>query len=260
MQTAEIAIKFTRKASREQVESAIWEYLVALARNGQLIDWGYDLLAVRGGYKAVVSLPEATSLQASRPSVHVHKRRAELRRHGIAIGKARILGHAVESGQVCRCRKHPSFVLETNFLSSDPPLCCGACFGRVPLYRIPHTTEYGTYEDILGWASRYRALDTLWIDSGVGEQFAYRELSRHDSDLSQTGRDICRRIQELTRIPVYYYLQRHYARSVASERRRTCPACGRKWLVEPPWFDRYDFRCDRCRLVSNIGFDVRHKM
>jgi predicted nucleic acid-binding Zn ribbon protein len=259
MYTAEILFK-RRKDDRqcdERHEDAIWGVLTALERNGQLVDRDFPVVISQDGYKAIVGLPEKTSLRAPLFSSRVRKALAGLRKCGLELLKAGPIGRDLGSRPVCKCRKQSALILETGLLTTEVPLWCGECRGTVPLYRIPHTTDHGTYEDIRYWVHRYRVLDELWIDSGVGEQFGYRELSRHDSDLSKTGRDICRRIEQLTRTRTYYYLYRWYARSAATDRRRPCPSCGKKWLVEPPWLGRYEFRCDRCRLVSNIGFDVR---
>ena len=108
------------------------------------------------------------------------------------------------------------------------------------------------------WHHRYRVLDQLWTASDVGERFAYRQLSELQSDLSKLGRLVCRNVEKTAGIPTYYYLYRWYGRSVASEHRRSCPGCGRKWFADESqrlsWF--FGFRCDRCRLVSNIASDV----
>jgi predicted nucleic acid-binding Zn ribbon protein len=259
MHTAEVVFKRNERGrhSPEQHEEAIWGVLAEMGRNGQLIDRDLSIVITRGGYKAVVGLPERTSLRTSLFSERVRKELSGLKMAGLQLVKVSVIGRDLESQPVCKCRKRSALILETSYLSTEVPLCCGDCCGTIPLYQIPHTTEHGTYEDIRGWVDRYRALNTLWFGSGVGEQFAYRQLSRHDSGLSSTGRSICRRIEKLTGIPAYYYLSRWYARSVAAERRRPCPNCHGKWLLQEPWHRVYDFRCDRCRLVSNIGLDVR---
>ena len=49
----------------------------------------------------------------------------------------------------------------------------------------------------------------------------------------------------------------HYgARSRARELARLCPMCGGSWRLEEPWHI-FDFKCDRCQLLSNIAWDVR---
>jgi predicted nucleic acid-binding Zn ribbon protein len=88
------------------------------------------------------------------------------------------------------------------------------------------------------------------------ERAALRELSRHDSSLSRRGRAITEKITHATTIPTYTYLYRGSGLSRAQELRRRCPSCGDAWALAEPW-RRFDFRCDRCRLVSNIAWNVR---
>lgn len=255
MHTAEINFRLKSGAERPKVESAMWSFVAALVRNGQLIDRDDSIVSTADGYKAMVGLPERDSLRRSRFSRKVRAYLREMEQAGVRLGAVRVLGRDLETRPVCRCRKPSAIVLQTGHLSRESPLECGGCGHVVPLYRVPHTGEHGDYDDIRYWVGRYQALDDLWIYSGVGEQFAYRQLSRHDSDLSQLGRSICRRIERKSGLPTYYYLYRWYGRSRASERRRKCPGCGGKWLIEPSWLQN-DFRCNRCRLVSTFAQDI----
>lgn len=255
--TVEVFFKRTvRRIAPSDADDAINELLVRLERNGQIVDRDDPIVETRGGCKAIVGLPEPQSLRPSLYSQLVCRER-RIRRLGIEPPVVRILGTDLGFALICTRRQFSAFILETSFLWTELPIQCCGCRGFVPFYRFRHTTEYGSYEDILFWTRRYRALDKLWFNGGVGEQFAYRELSHHDSDLSKTGRDICRRIEKRAGVCTYYYLYRWYGRSVAAERRRPCPGCGRKWLLKEPWHWPCTLRRDQCRLVSNIGWDVR---
>lgn len=257
MYTAELLFRRYPRGVSDDAGDAIWSVLAALKRNGQIIDRDCAVSIVRGGYKAAVGLPERDSLRTSCLSKRVRAELRSLKKFGLQRPVLRVIGADLESDRVCECRTPSTFVLETGYRTREVPLCCGGCDGVVPLYRIPHTSKHGDYDDIRYWAWRYRCLDQLWTHSGFGEHFAYRELSRHDSDLSKTGRGVCRRIEQRSGITTYYYLYRWSGRSIAAERKRLCPSCGRKWLLDSAWHGRCDFRCDRCRLVSNIAFDVR---
>lgn len=257
MYTAEVNFKLKRGASRHAAESAMWTFVAALYRNGQVVDRDDSIVSTPDGYKALVGLPERDSLRPALFSKSVREDLRAMQKAGLRLGAVRPLGEDLDSRRVCRCRKPSAFLLQTGHLTRETPLECVDCCGVVPLYRVPPTGEHGDYDDIRHWVGRYRVLDDLWTDSGLGEQFAYRQLSRHDSDLSKLGRGICQRIEKKAGVSTYYYLYRWYRRSVASERRRLCPSCRKKWFMDPPWMDRYEFWCDRCWLVSNIGFDVR---
>jgi predicted nucleic acid-binding Zn ribbon protein len=257
MHIAEIRIARKRRpCDGSEHSDAILYLILALRRNGQVIDRDHTVAQVRGGYLANVSVPEA---QALRPSLHNARVREAMRalpKAGLGLPRVRVVGHEPDSAPVCRCRKRSLMLLETDLLSVEPPLRCGDCRGVIPLYRLPYITKGRTYECILSWAYYYRLFDGMWIGSGVGEQLAYRELSRHDSDLSRHGREICASLGKHTGTPTYYALMKYYGRSQASERKRKCPNCGRKWLLDARWLDRFEFRCDRCCLVSEIASDV----
>jgi len=155
------------------------------------------------------------------------------------------------------------YTAEVKFLAQRPtrnglaesPLSCGDCFRAVPLYRIPHT-HGDEYADVLQWEADYKACDTLHMNIGTGERFGERQMFRHDSSLSRRGREICASISSLTGRPTYYYLCKVRARSSAEEERRRCPNCNGQWKLGKRWH-LFDFRCDRCLLLSNIAWTVR---
>jgi predicted nucleic acid-binding Zn ribbon protein len=167
------------------------------------------------------------------------------------------LGSDPESHPPCTCRQRGSLILFTTFLDDESPVRCGACFGPIPLYRLPGTTETGNHQQLLWWQDTYQALDWLFIGTGAGERFAHGQLARHDSELSKEGRALARKLEKQTRLPVYYYLSKHVGRSDRAERRRKCPSCGKPWLRPEPLHRIFDFACRRCRLMSNVAFDVR---
>lgn len=111
--------------------------------------------------------------------------------------------------------------------------------------------------DLLSWQRTYQAMDWLHIGSGAGEMFAYGQISRHDSEFTKQGRELVRHLERRVRRPVYYYLYRYYARSQTREQSRRCPSCGGNWLLPTALHGFIDFRCMRCRIISNIAFDVR---
>ncbi|MCG8348945.1 MAG: Zn-ribbon-containing protein, partial [Chloroflexales bacterium] len=92
---------------------------------------------------------------------------------------------------------------------------CGDCFDQAPLYRLPKTYD-DEYYDIIEWQSNYQACDTLFMNSVVLERATNREMSRIESALSQEGCQICRRIEQLTGVPTYYRVQKHYGRSLST--------------------------------------------
>jgi predicted nucleic acid-binding Zn ribbon protein len=50
---------------------------------------------------------------------------------------------------------------------------------------------------------------------------------------------------------------RAFRKNRKREQRRRCPLCGGAWRLEKPLHRLFDFKCDMCRLVSNLAWDVR---
>lgn len=99
--------------------------------------------------------------------------------------------------------------------------------------------------------------DGLQMCCETGERFGTREISRFDSSLSKRGITICIRISELTAIPTYYYLYRSTGQSRKAEEKRKCPSCKGEWRLDESLHGLFDFKCSRCRLLSNISWAVR---
>jgi predicted nucleic acid-binding Zn ribbon protein len=235
-------------------------YLSALTQNGQIAGDDTPIAKVRGGYLVTASLPEADSLTDRFADKWVRRGLRELAGVGVDRPKVTRLGTDPERRPPCRCRTRPFLILFTTFLNVEPPLRCGGCFGPIALYRVPATNEAGNHHDVVTWQTTYRAMDWLFIGTGPGERFAHDQLSRVDSELSADGRELARKLEKKARVPVYYYLSKHFGRSDRSERERACPSCGRTWLRNEPLHGIFDFQCRRCRLLSNVAFNVRLKV
>lgn len=257
MDTAQLFFRVRNTKNTEDALDKVQRYLAALLHNGQIIGDHTPMAEVRGGYLVTASLPETDALADRFANKWVRKRLRELAAVGVDRPKVTHLGSDPESRSPCRCRRRPFLVLFTTFLNAEPPLRCGACFGPIALYRVPALNDAANHQDVLSWEATYQAMDWLFIGTGPGERFAHDQLSRFDSELSTDGRELARQLEKEARIPVYYYLSKHLGRSDQAERRRRCPSCGKAWLREEPLHRIFDFQCQRCRLLSNVAFDVR---
>jgi predicted nucleic acid-binding Zn ribbon protein len=257
MYLAEVFFPFANpKAKPSVVLDRTYSLTAAWVKNGQMYGHTHSpVLTGRDGIRWHVLLPERTSLSKKWNNRYAVKAAEELAKVGAGAHEVRILGREASLPSVCRCRKPGRYYLFTTFLDITSPLNCGDCQRPVPLYRIP-TISGDEHFDILQWQDNYRACDALWIGSGVGERFNGRQLSEPESDLSKSGRRICAAIEEKTATPTHYYLLRHSGRSSKAELERKCPVCAGEWRLEEKW-GLFDFRCDGCRLMSNIAFDVR---
>lgn len=240
----------------DEASHAINGLLGALRMNGQICgrEWGIAIQAA--AYVARVLVPEADALDQRHANKYVRRYSSALAVANMADPRGELVGEDLDSPGVCICRERRSYLLYTTYLSLEPPLRCGECFLPIALYRIPPIRD-DEYYDLVVWQSDYQACDTLWMNSTTLERASHRQLSRPDSSLSMQGMALSEKIGESTGRPVYYYLRRYGGRSLALERKRRCPSCDGEWLLPEPWHRRFDFRCDRCRLVSAIAAEVR---
>ena len=151
----------------------------------------------------------------------------------------------------CTCKKSDFYVLITNYATIESPLTCGNCNKSIPLYRLPVYYDYG-YLPILSWETNYKSCDRLQMNCEVGERWALNQMQKINSQLSKLGITICDKIKELTNVPTYYYLF-DYRKYKGDQLTRTCPSCNNKWDLKKQLHNFYDFKCDKCKLVSTIS-------
>lgn len=252
MYLAEVFFPFGKARKKSAVADAAGDLIGCWYKNGQIWNRDWSLIADKTGIRAFLVLPERTALSGKHARKYVTDRLEKLAGLGVEPFRVTILGRELETMASCRCRKPDAYYL---FASHASPLWCGQCHQPVPLYRIPPTYDDSEYHDLLGWRKDYLACDGLWF-SGLAERHQKRQLASPDSELSKTGRMLAAKVETLTGVPTYYYLFRYNGRSLAAEKATKCIVCAGDWLLEKRW-DDFDFRCDRCRLISNIAFDVR---
>jgi predicted nucleic acid-binding Zn ribbon protein len=257
MDTAQLLFGTRNTKNAEEVLNKVQVYLAALLNSGQIVGDHTPMAKVSGGYLVTASLPETDALADRFADKWVRKGLRELTAVGVDRPKVTHLGTDPESRAPCKCRKRPFLIMFTTFLHDESPLRCGACFGPIALYKMPATNEAGNHQDMRWWQNTYQAMDWLFIGTGPGERFAHDQLARFDSPLSKDGRELARTLEKKIRVPVYYYLSKHFARSVEAERKRKCPSCGKAWLRGETLHGIFDCQCRGCRLLANVAFDVR---
>lgn len=252
MYVAQLTFELLADGSDELVDTA-YDFIGALRRNGNVLS-GELLSSTQNKLHAHVAVPETDSVDPSHLSARAKQVLAK-GEHTFTL-TCRILGRFAEGVEPCSCDDRPGFVLFTTFLDCSPPLRCIECFGYVPLYRIP-PEESGDFGGLLHWESNYKACDTLQMNCAVGEKFAEGEMSTFSSRLSRSGMDICDGIKKRTGKPTYYYLYYGTGKRLQTERQRKCPKCEGEWFLSETLFAKFDFRCDRCHLLSNVAFNLR---
>jgi len=244
----------TRRASYARL-SKISSLIAALVKNGNLLDQ-YVLTAESKKWTVHGMTPARDAFRKANWNSFVQQEMVALAKANLEHPRIRFLGIVPETAPACRCSKPRGFYLFTTFLQLEPPVRCIHCSGTVPLYRLP-SSKTGEHFELRSWASNYQSCDTLQMNSSVGTRFGERQMSDPTSSLSRTGLAVCRELEGLTGRPVYYYLYRGNAQSRPKELRRACPACGGQWLLKKPLHGKFDFKCNHCRLLSNIAWNVR---
>jgi predicted nucleic acid-binding Zn ribbon protein len=228
-----------------------YDLLSCWYKNGQIAYGTWMLVRREGRLEAFVRLAEPDSLETRHNNSYSTEALAAL---SPIVPDVEILGPVPESSTVCACVSRSAMVLFTHYLSTDSPVRCLDCFALVPLYSLPHVHDE-EHLVLLHWASDYRACDTLQMHCTTGERFAEEQLARHDSSLSANGRDLCRKLEQATRTPVYYFLHKTRSRGRRAELGRICPSCGGQWRLEKR-LHNFDFQCASCRLLSAIAADA----
>jgi predicted nucleic acid-binding Zn ribbon protein len=241
-----------RHAPKDELEDAAERYLGSLYHTGQLC--GEHFLAwTKGILNAHVIL---AGRDATKPRFHSRVGKRELRNVVNTFGRQPQWKMIDDEARrtPSTWKRSPFLYLFTHAFDWSSPICRGDAEDPVPLYLVPAPFEIK--ERIVRWQRSYRLHDNIWLDSGALEIAAYRQLADWDSELAEEGRSLCREIETATKVPTFYYLWRCWGRATREDE-RPCPECGGDWKVESPGtpgcFWQFDFKCDRCRLVSHKG-------
>ncbi|GLS84343.1 Zn-ribbon-containing protein [Paraferrimonas haliotis] len=258
MYIAHIQLACFRDAQLSELNWAITGFIDALRDNGQLLGREFPTQMVDACFTTRVVLPAKDSLNGIYDSPSVKHWRHTLNQVGLTTPRVKIDGIDLHSDHSDQCQQRNWQVLFTNYLSSCSPLRCGNDFAPIPLYTLPRLGEHD-YRPILRWQQAWAALDELQIQGTYSavESQALFELGSIDSELFAKGYAIAQSIERLSDTPTYYYLYRVGGESLSQEKQLTCPKCKSDWLLDQPLFDVFDFKCDACRLVSNLSWNLQ---
>ena len=242
-------IKFEPKSGLEMNEDNLdfisW-YLLCLNNNGQILK-NYVLTASDTYAKAIATLPEDGALDQNNNSVYAAEY-LQKTEEVFCITTERI-GSDVDVDEPCHCDDSGWYMLHTDWICTTSPVMCGDCGKRVPLYRFPHVDKEKDHNDVLYWAEMYKYIDSLEF---MHERFALKQMNHPKSPLSKLGIDLCRKYEEVTKKPFYYFLhQRKYNRNKPFyyKPNKRCPICGARWrvVIEGSYID---CKCENCRIIS----------
>lgn len=227
-----------------------WRY------NGQII--GREVAITyhpesEASFWAKVSTPEQTSLMPENNSLRVTEALQQAGENGIEFAGFEIVGRDYQAEQTCESM--PTFqMLYTTHLDSCSPVYCGETFTPIPLYQATgKNDELG--EQLIKWQEDWQACDQLQMNGSTLEQQALLQISELNSLLAQQGIALCRTLEQIKQIPTYYYLYR-LGKNKHEEHHRKCPNCGGEWKLAEPLHQILHFKCDKCRLVSNLSWEL----
>jgi len=238
------------------VDKAINGLMEALRFNGQILGREFPVVMGEGVFYVRLVCPEQESLHPDNHSDFVNYCLSKLSDASLLAPKVRLLGRDINSEQAAE-EEVPSWqVLYTTYVHTCSPLRSGESLLPIPLYRNLPTLN-GDHKSVIKWQTEWQACDEIQMGGACkAEHAALREITDVGSDLFRRGWDLRGRIEYLTGIPTYYYQYRVGGVSLAGEKARKCPKCGGEWLLDEPLHDIFYFKCDSCRIVSNISWDM----
>ncbi|WP_298440521.1 Zn-ribbon-containing protein [uncultured Ferrimonas sp.] len=239
------------------VERAINGLMEAWRHNGQLLGREFPLVQNGAEFNLRAMCPEEESLQPQFGSAWVKRKLTELADAKLLQPRMKLLGRDINSEASAEQLPQQWQVLYTTYVHSCSPLRDGDNMMPVPLYRLPATFN-GDHKSVVKWQTEWQACDELQMaGSGAVEFAALNEITDVNATLFRRGWDLRGRIEYLTKVPTYYYLYRVGGDNLTQERSRPCPRCGNPdWLLDEPLHDMFHFRCEPCRLLSNISWDL----
>ncbi|WP_028117275.1 Zn-ribbon-containing protein [Ferrimonas senticii] len=239
------------------VERAINGLMEAWRHNGQLLGREFPLVQQGAEFSMRAMSPETDSLNPQFNSDWGNRCLEALSEAKLLRPRVKLLGRDINSEASAEALPENWQVLYTTYVHSCSPLRDGDSLMPVPLYRLPATFN-GDHKALVKWQTEWQACDELQMaGSGAVEFAALNEITQVDSVLFRRGWDLRGRIEYHTQVPTYYYLYRVGGDSIEQERARPCPRCGNPdWALAEPLHELFHFKCDHCRLVSNLSWDL----
>ncbi len=239
-----------------QFQLVVFDRLLgAFRKDGHVLGRELTTVSTDRGLEAYLLVPGRDAFEEKFQNKWIARAIEELTATGLSGLEFIELGKEPTEPDSCACPEPSSYILFISYGELQSPVRCGDCFCPIPLYRLPRF-ESGEFVEVVSWMEDYKSCDSLFMNSSTGERFGYREMSQVKSSLSRRGREICEYIERKTGINTYYFLQRYYGRSRASEKSRKCPVCAGEWRLPERLHHLIDFKCHGCRLVSCLSSAV----
>ena len=252
MYIQEITINIKSKTDKDELVDQFNLLLSHYRGNGQT-QGKIETQFIKGN--KIIGLPftlEKNSLDKQNNNFYVKRQIERIETLCNSTLQIKTIGKTHESYKgACNCTQSDFYILITNYITIQSPLTCGTCDMPVPLYRLPKYHDYG-YMPILNWETNYISCDSLQMNCEVGERWALNQMQKINSQLSKQGIEICKKIEGKTSVPTFYYLH-NYKKVKDNQFITFCPSCGEKWDLKEQIHEFYDFKCDKCRVISTIS-------
>ena len=253
---AQLQFKVIADTDFTAAEAAIRQYIEALIFNGQIIGREFPTAWQQDSFNCRVVLPTEQALLQSHCSARGLQATARLASAGLAYPQLKILGMDLMSHHTDPCDTPPFYILYSRFSDTCSALRCGEHFAPVALYQLKASGD--DHEALIRWQLQYQALDEIQMQhSRVLKKTAERSLQQLHSELNRQGRKLARQLEQANNAAVYYALYSGSSDNCAQEASKCCPLCGQNWRLAHRLLDLFDFKCDSCRLVSNIAWDCQ---
>ncbi|WP_417761041.1 Zn-ribbon-containing protein [Shewanella sp.] len=257
MYVTEVSFECFADTTISEAERAINQLLEAWRQNGQVLGREFAVALKDGVFKVRLLLPEEQSLANRFNSPWAKQAVDALKDAKLLHPREKLIGLDINSET--SNSEPPSWqLLYTSYVHMCSPLRSGDTLQPIPLYRVPATFN-GDHKQLIRWQTEWQACDEIQMASASAAEFAaVNELANVNSDLFRRGWDLRGRVEYLTKIPTYYYLYRIGGHNKQEELNRCCPRCGNEhWLQAEPLLDLFHFKCDQCRIVSNLSWDFQ---
>lgn len=118
----------------------------------------------------------------------------------------------------CVCKRSDFYILQGRSLQFVDELSCNNCFGQVSYSKIPLEIK------IEDWQTKHERVYSNWLESGLFEKEAYKELTNYKKGkLNLEGEKIRKQLSDYFKLPVYisYFVE-------DLDNNHPCLVCGRK--------------------------------
>lgn len=254
MPLGELNLKPRRRtdAAVESLRELVDHYCACLWSNGQIAE-SYLVIASREAVHARVELIGLGALAAEHHTEYANKALGKIRLATRSPVRWKVPPTSPVWGVVSKWQGSSAFFISPVLMDDgNTPVRQSGSRRVVPTYLLPGDRD--EIERFVRWARLGQDLWRMWVCSDALEYQAYRQIADVRGSYIRDGRRHAARIEASTGVPTYLEVFRYYNLG-KREPKRPCPGCGAQWRQSEAERDHllFDFRCDRCRLVSDEG-------